>query len=68
MYKKYNCILIFKQDTLIGYNLTYNCEDNFIINDDDNCTIYNYVFGKYEDYSNFVMLVCSSANCCKLEL
>lgn len=64
----YNCILIFKDDMVIGYNLTYNCEYNFIINDDDNCTIYNYVFEHYEDYFNFVTLVCSSANCCKLNL
>ena len=64
----YNCILIFKDDMVVGYNLTYNCEHNFIINDDDNCTIYNYVFEKYEDYFNFVTLVCSSTNCCKLDL
>lgn len=64
----YNCILIFKDNTLIGYNLTYNCEHNFIINDEDNCTIYNYVFEKYEDYTNFVSLACSFITCIKLYL
>lgn len=64
----YNCILIFKNDTLIGYNLTFKCEHNIVIEDDDNCAIQNYVFECYEDYINFVMFVCSSVNCCKLDL
>lgn len=64
----YNCILIFKDDMVISYNLTYNCEYNFIINDNDDCTIYNYTFEHYKDYFNFVTLVRSSINCCKLDL
>lgn len=64
----YNCILIFKQDTLISYNLTYNCEHNFVIEDNNDCAIHNYTFEHYEDYINFVMLVYSGINCCKLDL
>lgn len=64
----YNCILIFKNDTLIGYNLTYCCKYDFSITDTDDCSIINYTFEKYQDYINFVMLVCSSVNCCKLDL
>lgn len=64
----YNILCIYKQDMLIGYSVSYKCNNDFVILDDENCEIRNMVFCNEVDYVKFLSFIASSNNCVQINI